>query len=159
MRQRFTLAYFRLGHGTVYYRDTDVSSARDPQEVAVNAFAAELLAPRAAVCAWMERRGDPTSTSSSWSGSPATSASAQRPLASGLRPSGCSVPASASSMKRSLLASTVQLLFRLSLAEMQDSLTAITTLPRLPRAIQQHAITIYEAGRDRRADVAAARGG
>ena len=150
VRQRFTLAHeyghFRLGHGTVYDRDIDVFNARDPQEVAANAFAAEFLAPRAAVYAWMERRGDTDIDLellvrlACHFGISAEAARIRLETVGLLR-----------SGKRKLKEAVAagqhrELLFRLSLAEMQDSLTAITTLPRLPRAIRQHAITIYEAG-------------
>ncbi len=149
VRQRFTLAHeyghYTLGHGTVFDRTADMFG-RDPREVAANAFAAEFLAPRPAVHAWMERRGDPdidlevVVRLAAYFGISARAARIRLESA-GLLKRG----------KRALDDAIEQgehreLLYRLNLAELQDSLTAITTLPRLPRAVQQHAMRIYEAG-------------
>jgi Zn-dependent peptidase ImmA (M78 family) len=61
VRQRFTLAH-ELGHLHMQHQPrvemvADLFEAsRDPQEVEANYFAAEFLAPRAAVTAWLEDR-------------------------------------------------------------------------------------------------------
>ena len=61
MRQRFTLAHelghLRLGHGGTPVDSTEIlaGNTRDPREVQANAFAAELLAPRAGVQAMVSR--------------------------------------------------------------------------------------------------------
>lgn len=57
VRQRFTLAHefghLRMGHGSIVDRPEAVGGyGHDPVEVSANAFAAELLMPRAAVQAW-----------------------------------------------------------------------------------------------------------
>ena len=149
VRQRFTLAHefghYRLGHGTVFDRDADMFG-RDPQEVAANALAAEFLAPRPAVHAWMERRGDPdidlevVVRLAAYFGISARAARIRLETA-GLLKRG----------KRALdeaiaVGDHRELHYRLNLADLQDSLTAITTLPRLPRATQQQTMRIYEAG-------------
>ena len=149
VRQRFTLAHeyghYTLGHGTVFDRTADMFG-RDPREIAANAFAAEFLAPRPAVHAWMERRGDPdidlevVVRLAAYFGISATAARIRLETI-GLLKRG----------KRALDDAIEQgahrdLHYRLNLSELQDSLTAITSLPRLPRALQQHAIRIYEAG-------------
>ena len=56
-RQRFTVAHefghHRMGHSTVVDEQAALGpGARDPDEVAANAFAAEFLMPRDAVAAW-----------------------------------------------------------------------------------------------------------
>lgn len=56
-RQRFTLAHefghFRMGHSSVVDRQVTIGGVqRDPNEVAANAFAAELLMPKEAIKAW-----------------------------------------------------------------------------------------------------------
>jgi Zn-dependent peptidase ImmA (M78 family) len=60
VRQRFTLAHEfghrRLHHANVIDRDADLWDTRDPSEVAANYFAAEFLAPCAAVRDWAEGR-------------------------------------------------------------------------------------------------------
>jgi Zn-dependent peptidase ImmA (M78 family) len=62
VRQRFTLAHelghHRMCHGAVVDGPHAIAGGdgRDPREVAANAFAAELLLPRAAVAAWGERQ-------------------------------------------------------------------------------------------------------
>jgi Zn-dependent peptidase ImmA (M78 family) len=59
-RQRFTLAHelghHRLGHATVVDRPQAFSDHHDPLEVEANAFAAELLIPRAAMERWADER-------------------------------------------------------------------------------------------------------
>lgn len=60
-RQRFTLAHevghVRLGHQPRVDMATDVfDGGRDEQEVSANYFAAEFIAPRQAVLAWLEER-------------------------------------------------------------------------------------------------------
>jgi Zn-dependent peptidase ImmA (M78 family) len=61
VRQRFTLAH-ELGHLYMGHQPrVELSAelfgrARDPQEVEANYFAAELLAPRAAITSWLEDR-------------------------------------------------------------------------------------------------------
>lgn len=63
VRQRFTLAH-ELGHLHLDHQPrvelaSDVfGSSTDPQEVEANYFAAELLAPRQAVTAWLEERDE-----------------------------------------------------------------------------------------------------
>jgi Zn-dependent peptidase ImmA (M78 family) len=67
-RQRFTLAHefghFRMGHDTVVDHQVAISgNLRDPNEVAANAFAAELLLPKRAIARWGAanvRNGQPT---------------------------------------------------------------------------------------------------
>ncbi len=61
VRQRFTLAH-ELGHlqmdhteGIDWASDLFAGRSRDPQEVEANYFAAEFLAPRAGILAWLER--------------------------------------------------------------------------------------------------------
>jgi Zn-dependent peptidase ImmA (M78 family) len=61
VRQRFTLAHemghIELGHQPRVEAVADLfGSARDPQEVAANYFAAEFLAPRLAVAAWLQEQ-------------------------------------------------------------------------------------------------------
>lgn len=60
-RQRFTLAHeighVRMGHQPRVDMATDIfDHGRDEQEVAANYFAAEFIAPRQAVVAWLEER-------------------------------------------------------------------------------------------------------
>jgi Zn-dependent peptidase ImmA (M78 family) len=149
VRQRFTLAHeyghFKLDHGTVFDRDADLLG-RDPQEVAANAFAAEFLAPRPAVHAWMERRGDPdvdlelVLRLACHFGISAHAARIRLETVGLLKRGRRALDdALAAGQHRHLL-------YRLSLREMQDSLTAIDVLPRLPRVMQQQAMSIYEAG-------------
>ena len=66
-RQRFTLAHefghFRMGHSSVIDEQAVIGGvARDPNEVAANAFAAEFLMPREGVKAWASEHvsGQPT---------------------------------------------------------------------------------------------------
>lgn len=62
-RQRFTLAHefghFRLDHRGVIDKWEAIRTAggRDPQERQANAFAAEFLAPKQAICSWSAARG------------------------------------------------------------------------------------------------------
>jgi Zn-dependent peptidase ImmA (M78 family) len=64
VRQRFTLAHelghHRLGHGlSIDSAAALAGRSRAPHEVQANAFAAELLAPRAAVIRWAQERAGP----------------------------------------------------------------------------------------------------
>jgi Zn-dependent peptidase ImmA (M78 family) len=61
VRQRFTLAHelghLYMGHQPRVELSSELfGSTRDPQEVEANYFAAELLAPRAAITGWLEDR-------------------------------------------------------------------------------------------------------
>lgn len=149
VRQRFTLAHeyghHQLGHGTVFDRTVDMFG-RDPQEVAANGFAAEFLAPRPAVHAWMERRGDPdvdlevVVRLAAYFGISAKAARIRLETVGLLKRGRRALDAAIEAGQH------LGLHYRLNLSELQDSLTAITTLPRLPRATQQDAMRIYEAG-------------
>ncbi len=65
VRQRFTVAH-EFGHHFIGHRAAKIidspatlsDTTRDPQEIEANAFAAELLVPRAGVADWWASRGD-----------------------------------------------------------------------------------------------------
>jgi Zn-dependent peptidase ImmA (M78 family) len=149
VRQRFTLAHeyghYKLGHGTVFDRDADIFG-RHPQEVSANAFAAEFLAPRPAVHAWLERRGDPEIDLELVVRLACHFGISARAARIRLETVGLLKRGKRALDEAIALGEHKDLQYRLNLPDMQDSLTAIKTLPRLPRVTQQQAMSIYEAG-------------
>jgi Zn-dependent peptidase ImmA (M78 family) len=154
VRQRFTLAHeyghWKLGHGEVVDGpDSFKPDQTNPAEVEANYFAAEFLAPVAAVTAWMEARNEPE---------------VELPLVVhmaldfGISAEVARIRLEAarflvSPRRRSELKTAIRggehraLIFRLALTELQDTIAeAQGKLPRLPARLRTGAIAAYEGG-------------
>ncbi len=150
VRQRFTLAHefghYRLGHGTVLDRDSDINGS-DPREVQANYFAGEFLAPRDAVSTWLETQGDPAIDLevvvrfACRFGLSAKAARVRFEIARLVnRRQATELDALIDANEHSSLRS------RLGLRQMADSLARIRELPRLPHQMEGRATRILASG-------------
>jgi Zn-dependent peptidase ImmA (M78 family) len=153
-RQRFTLAHefghWRLGHGEVVDGpDSFKADQTNPAEVDANYFAAEFLAPAAAITAWMEARSEPEVE---------LSLVVHLALDFGISAEVARIRLEATRFlanprRRSELKTAIRggehraLMFRLGLTELQDTIAeAQDELPRLPARLRTGAIAAYESG-------------
>jgi Zn-dependent peptidase ImmA (M78 family) len=154
VRQRFTLAHefghWRLGHGEVIDGPESLTAkATHPHEVQANYFAAEFLAPIPAVTAWMEARGEPEVD---------LGVVVELAVAFGISAMAARIRLEearyiSAAKEREGLDRRIrdnehrQLLYRLDLHELQDTITeAQDALPRLPSQLRTNALTGYASG-------------